>query len=105
MLRGDTVIGVITIRRIQVQPFTERQIELLTTFADQAVIAIENVRLFDEVQKRTRDLTGALDRQTATSEVLQVISKSPGELPAGVRDHDGKCDQAVQRELRRHVAL
>ncbi len=80
LLRGDEAIGVITIRRFEVKPFTDKQIELATTFADQAVIAIENVRLFDEVQARTRELSESLEQQTATSEVLQVISSSPGEL-------------------------
>ena len=80
LLRGDEAIGALNVRRTEVKPFTDKQIELLSTFADQAVIAIENVRLFEAEQQRTRELSESLEQQTATSEVLSVISSSPGEL-------------------------
>src|SRR5262245_18705499 len=78
--REGNVVGVLTVVRNEPRAFTQKQIELAETFADQAVIAIENVRLFDEVQARTHELSEALEQQTAMSEVLRVISSSPGAL-------------------------
>ncbi len=80
LLREGEPIGAITLRRTEVHPFSDKQITLLQTFADQAVIAIGNVRLFEEVQAKTRDLEESLQQQIATAEVLQVINSSPGEL-------------------------
>src|ERR1035437_1146921 len=78
--REGTPSGVLLLQRSIVQPFTDKEIGLAETFADQAVIAIENVRLFEEVQARTQELSESLDQQTATSDVLKVISNSPDEL-------------------------
>jgi two-component system NtrC family sensor kinase len=79
-MREGIPIGVRTLTRSDVRPFSDKQIELVTTFANQAVIAIENVRLFDEVQARTDDLAEALEQQTAISEILKVISSSPNDV-------------------------
>jgi GAF domain-containing protein len=92
LLRDGKVVGALSVARAEPVPFSDRQIQLLNTFADQAVIAIENVRLFEAEQQRTRELSESLEQQTATSEVLRVISSSPGDLEPvfqAVTDQDG----------------
>src|SRR4030095_14008012 len=80
MLRDGEPVGAISVGKAEAVPFSDRQIQLLTTFADQAVIAIENVRLFEQVQARTGELSESLRQQTATAEVLKTISRTAFDL-------------------------
>ena len=108
LLHKGTVVGVIFVAKTVPQPFTAKQIELVTTFADQAVIAIENTRLLNELRHRTGDLSELLEQQTAASQVLQVISSSTGELEpvfqAILASATRTCDETTEVDVRAGAA-
>jgi two-component system NtrC family sensor kinase len=99
LLREGSPIGVIALGRNSVRPFTDKQIELVTTFADQAVIAIENVRLFEAEQQRTRELSESLEQQTATSDVLRVISSSPADIQPVLETIGERAEKLCDAEI------
>ena len=105
LMREGGVVGAVVLTRSTVSPFSDKQIELVETFADQAVIAIENVRLFDEVQARTRELSKSLEQQTATCEVLQVISQLTGEARTSIPGDVGERGSYLRGQFRCHVLV
>ena len=99
MLRDGMAIGVLGLSRKEVRPFTDKQIELVSTFADQAAIAIENVRLFEAEQQRTRELSESLEQQTATSDVLRVISSSPTDIQPVLETIGERAEKLCNAEI------